>query len=140
MIFPYSALLEVRQNRAAQQDRPQEIDLDRPHPFFPVDTLDGAAGPEDAGVVDQNVETAECSERMRRPASCTSWAMEISAHRAITDWPLPASLFSASAAFVQQLLVARADHHARTRFKILPRDFESQALARPGNDCASIRQ
>src|SRR5580700_11079931 len=57
--FSIAYVLEMRQYSATQQHGTQKVDLDRTHPFVPVNTFGGTAGACDTRIVDQNVEASE---------------------------------------------------------------------------------
>jgi hypothetical protein len=127
---PAPALLHLRHDRTATEERAGEIDA---HHFLPVglgDVLDVRGRSRDAGVVDEYVDRAEAPPRGLDHRLDVARASDVGrdgegAPAARADLPLDRA---------DRLAVSRGDDDARTRVGERDRDRTSDALAASGDD------
>ena len=111
MIFPYPDMLEVRQYSATQQHRTQKVDLDRTHPFVPVNTFGGTAGACHTRIVDQDVEASEFRKRSLHQGARISGLGDIGSQRC-HYLAGPGEVSECRGGLVELRLTARAEQHA----------------------------
>ncbi len=122
---PSLGLFEVRQSRADRPHRRQQIDRDADRPSGLV-----VGRAETRGVVDEDVDPAECGCRLVDIARDRGSVGEI-AYGGMGDAAVPGNLLTCGR---QPLGAARADRHARTRLGKGKRDRPADAPAAAGDD------